>query len=263
MPKNYISSGKTKKKFSRTRNSSGNKDDLQPSIKSLIKLVNPAWPATKSFLTTMGLQLEAVQAKSLEYKMLKKYVMRSEAVTSEDFQTMTLKQIFRVSRQAERDAYKEFAHLDSKLLWRGIQQQRYARNLAEGMRIYTSPGPNGAAFGLGLYFADMAHYAASYCFPTKNKTAILMACQVATGKCDVLSKREVKLGPAPGCHSVKALGPLTPDPTEDVLLPDKMTIPLGHIIPQETETGTDGNEFVIYNAAQAKIRYLAVVNFNR
>ena len=73
-------------------------------------------------------------------------------------------------------------------------------------------------FGKGIYFADMSSKSANYCYatPTKN-TGLVLLSEVALGKWNELLHADPNANKLPaGLSSVKALGSVAPNPTNEV-----------------------------------------------
>jgi len=65
----------------------------------------------------------------------------------------------------------------------------------------------------------------------------------------------------PGTNCTKALGMAAPDPKEDDFIPEKVRVPQGKIKDTGLKTACSHNEFIIYDVAQVKIRYLLKLKF--
>merc|ERR1712113_1199437 len=63
-----------------------------------------------------------------------------------------------------------------------------------------------------------------------------------------------------GCNSTRGLGAIGPEPRDSVTLPDGVVVPLGRICRRSLPGGTlQHNEYVVYNPAQARTRFLVEV----
>ncbi|PKI51658.1 hypothetical protein CRG98_027960 [Punica granatum] len=152
------------------------------------------------------------------------------------------------------------------LLWHGSRLTNWTGILSQGLRIAPPEAPvTGYMFGKGVYFADMFSKSANYCYASGAATAgVLLLCEVALGdmaelpnaKCDADKLPEGKL-------STKGVGATSPDPSEAQTLKDGIVVPLGK---PKQQSGPKGallyNEYIVYNVAQIRMRYVVQVNFN-
>ncbi|KAF3698666.1 Poly [ADP-ribose] polymerase 2 [Channa argus] len=122
-------------------------------------------------------------------------------------------------------------------------------------------------FGKGIYFADMSSKSANYCFASQqNHVGLLLLCEVALGECNELVDADYEANNLPpGKHSTKGLGQTGPDPQNSVNL-DGVTVPMGPA--KKTGVGNSTgysllyNEYIVYNPAQTRMRYLLRIQFN-
>lgn len=105
------------------------------------------------FLASIGLRTKMVHGNSNEFKYISKYIMRSSSYACTEYDSLKMAKLFCVSRAAEEEAFKQYLHLRSTLLLRGVTMNLNVRILQDGLRIHATPGPNGAPFGIGIYFA--------------------------------------------------------------------------------------------------------------
>ncbi|XP_028834041.1 poly [ADP-ribose] polymerase 2 isoform X2 [Denticeps clupeoides] len=186
-------------------------------------------------------QLTPVPSDCNEYQVIEKYLQSTHAPTHSDY-TMTILDIFAVDRDKEKDNFLSQMH-NRTLLWHGSRLTNWVGILSQGLRVAPPEAPvTGYMFGKGIYFADMSSKSANYCFANQNN----------------------KL--PPGKHSTKGLGQTSPDPNNFVTLDDGVKVPMGPGV--NTGVGQNGgynllyNEFIVYNPAQTRMRYLLRVRFN-
>eukprot|EP00043_Microstomoeca_roanoka_P016454 m.168072 g.168072 ORF g.168072 m.168072 type:complete len:139 (+) comp16464_c0_seq2:36-452(+) len=121
---------------------------------------------------------------------------------------------------------------------------------------------------LGVYFASMVSKSANYCYASpENDTGVLVLCEVALGDMYERLHAQHDAGEkckAAGKHSTWGIGKTTPDPNETLTLENGVTVPLGKGI--ENPEAADGSllydEFVVYDTAQIKMRYVIKMKFN-
>uniref|UniRef100_A0A1A8LJI7 Poly [ADP-ribose] polymerase n=1 Tax=Nothobranchius pienaari TaxID=704102 RepID=A0A1A8LJI7_9TELE len=211
-------------------------------------------------------RLQPLDSSSHEYKVIEKYLQSTHASTHSDY-SMTVLDVFSVDRDRESDYFLSQLH-NRTLLWHGSRISNWVGILSKGLRVAPPEAPvTGYMFGKGIYFADMSSKSANYCFASQtNHVGLLLLCEVALGDCNELLDADYEADNLPaGKHSTKGLGQTGPDPRNAVTL-DGVTVPMGPGV--KTGVGrTNGysllyNEFVVYNPAQTKMRYLLRIRFN-
>uniref|UniRef100_A0A1A8Q5N2 Poly [ADP-ribose] polymerase n=1 Tax=Nothobranchius rachovii TaxID=451742 RepID=A0A1A8Q5N2_9TELE len=211
-------------------------------------------------------RLQPLDSSSHEYKVIEEYLQSTHASTHSDY-SMTVLDVFSVDRDRESDYFLSQLH-NRTLLWHGSRISNWVGILSKGLRVAPPEAPvTGYMFGKGIYFADMSSKSANYCFASQtNHVGLLLLCEVALGDCNELLDADYEADNLPaGKHSTKGLGQTAPDPRNAVTL-DGVTVPMGPGV--KTGVGrTNGysllyNEFVVYNPAQTKMRYLLRIRFN-
>ncbi|KAF1988038.1 poly-ribose polymerase [Aulographum hederae CBS 113979] len=211
--------------------------------------------------------------KSKEFKNLADYLVKSAGQTHGI--EYSVQDIFRIERQGENDRFEksEYANIKNKnrrLLWHGSRTTNFGGILSQGLRIAPPEAPvNGYAFGKGIYCADASTKSANYCLSGQsNNTGLLLLCEVElgdpmyeipTGNSNAQSDckkngsiatlgvgRTVPLGwRDAGCVHNKLKGVLMPDPAK--ALGDNKDMTTGYL---------QYNEYIVYNIAQIRLRYL-------
>ncbi|KAL9032861.1 MAG: hypothetical protein Q9214_007780 [Letrouitia sp. 1 TL-2023] len=212
--------------------------------------------------------------KSSEYKTLADYLIKSSG-TSHGIR-YRLEDIFRVSRTGEKERfqksqYSKLKKSDKRLLWHGSRTTNYGGILSKGLRIAPPEAPvNGYAFGKGIYMADISSKSAQYCAPgMSGGTGLLMLCEAELGKPmyeiptgDPNAEDEARKH---GAISTLGVGRTSPQGWTDgasihsglkgVMLPD-----VGKGIGPNKAANANGylqfNEYIAYDVAQLRIRYL-------
>lgn len=211
-------------------------------------------------------QLQPLASSSPEYQVIERYLHTTHAPTHSDY-TMTVLDMFSVDRQGESDGFLSQLH-NRTLLWHGSRLSNWVGILSQGLRVAPPEAPvTGYMFGKGIYFADMSSKSANYCFASQqHSTGLLLLCEVALGDSRELLDADYQADKLPaGKHSTKGLGQTGPDPQNNVTL-DGMTVPMGPAV--RTGVGENGgysllyNEFIVYDPAQIRMRYLLRVRFN-
>uniref|UniRef100_A0AAX7TUJ1 Poly [ADP-ribose] polymerase n=1 Tax=Astatotilapia calliptera TaxID=8154 RepID=A0AAX7TUJ1_ASTCA len=205
-------------------------------------------------------KLQPLDSSNNEYKVIEQYLHTTHAPTHCDY-TMTVLDIFSVDRDGEKI-------LLLTLLWHGSRLSNWVGILSQGLRVAPPEAPvTGYMFGKGIYFADMSSKSANYCFSNQNNNVgLLLLCEVALGESNELLDADYEANNLPaGKHSTKGLGQTGPDHKNAVTL-DGMTVPMGPGV--KTGVGKSNaysllyNEFIVYNPAQTRMRYLLRVKFN-
>jgi len=197
-----------------------------------------------------------------EYDVLADFIRNSHANIHSWFD-YELQDVFEVEREGEVERFSPFKNLKHhRLLFHGSRISNYVGILSQGLRIAPPEAPvTGYFLGKGAYFADMASKSVEYCRPTKeNPYAILLICELALGRpfqvahTKFVSKEDLDLA---GYHSVKGCGELAPDPAFDTEISEGVIVSLGKESPTGvTRSELKHNEYIVYDVAQIRIRYL-------
>lgn len=199
------------------------------------------------------------------YRILEVYLKNTHADTHQNY-TLDIEEIFEVDRHGERERYETYANLHNrKLLWHGSRITNFVGILSHGLKIAPPEAPiSGYMFGKGVYFADMSSKSANYCFTNINSpTGFLMLCEVALGDSMELQQAKMITKLPKGVHSVKGCGKTYPNPDEAVILDDGVEIPTGMpICDLSIDSSLLYNEYIVYDVAQVRAKYLFKVKFN-
>lgn len=170
-----------------------------------------------------------------------------------------VEEIFKVSRDGEEERFKELHN--RKLLWHGSRLTNFAGILSQGLRIAPKEAPaNGYMFGKGVYFADMVSKSAGYSIGSSN-IGLMLLCEVSLGNVYEKTSAEYIEELPEKYHSTKGLGNTAPDENESIFT-DGVEIPLGKAKMQNVQSALLYNEYIVYEEAQVKMKYLLKVKFN-
>lgn len=184
--------------------------------------------------------------------------------------------IFRIERQGEQERfmnskYSKIPNSNRRLLWHGSRSTNYGGILSQGLRIAPPEAPvSGYMFGKGVYFADMSTKSAGYCWArNSNNMGLLLLCDVELGD-PMLELQHANYNAGEdaekaGRLATLGLGSTAPQGWKDagcvhpelkgVLMPD-WSVPPG-------PSGKGGsllyNEYIVYDVAQIRQRYLLYV----
>ncbi|OWM78083.1 hypothetical protein CDL15_Pgr018652 [Punica granatum] len=240
--------------------------EIEVATKLLMEDSGPEGDPLYSHYQRLNCELMPVEVGSEEFSMIAKYMHNTHAKTHSGY-SVDIVHIFRVSREVETKHFREYSNMKNRmLLWHGSRLTNWTGILSQGLRIAPPEAPvTGYMFGKGVYFADMFSKSANYCYASGAATAgVLLLCEVALGdmaelpnaKCDADKLPEGKL-------STKGVGATSPDPSEAQTLKDGIVVPLGK---PKQQSGPKGallyNEYIVYNVAQIRMRYVVQVNFN-
>lgn len=167
-----------------------------------------------------------------------------------------------------------------QILWHGSRLSNWLGILSDGLRIAPPDvASNGRIFGKGLYFTDKAAKAQAYCHASSarhggHSKCVFVLSEVALGDVKELvaseenAKRWVyassgghaKATAATGAafNSCKGVGTCRPDEKGDVVDADGAIWPLGKPAQTADATGLSHSEYIIYNPAQARMRFVVV-----
>ncbi|EQC33365.1 hypothetical protein SDRG_08884 [Saprolegnia diclina VS20] len=180
---------------------------------------------------------------------------------------LTLRCVYKVDKQIESDRFQAFATLHNrKLLWHGSALNNWPSILRSGLKIAPpNVRTNGQSFGVGLYFSDSVSRSVGYCH--SNKVGLLALCEVALGTSYVTAASDASVKSrvdGVAYDSVHGCGSFLPDSGFDHVMPDGVTVPMGKLARRDfaTENGLEYNEYIVYNTAQMRMRYLVVVDFD-
>ncbi|XP_023280201.1 poly [ADP-ribose] polymerase 2 isoform X2 [Seriola lalandi dorsalis] len=211
-------------------------------------------------------KLNPLDSSTHEYQVIEKYLQSTHASTHCDY-SMTVLDIFSVDRDGESNSFLSQLH-NRTLLWHGSRLSNWVGILSKGLRVAPPEAPvTGYMFGKGIYFADMSSKSANYCFANQhNHVGLLLLCEVALGDSNELVDADYEASSLPaGKHSTKGLGQTGPDSKNSVTL-DGVTVPMGPGV--KTGVGKNSsysllyNEFIVYNPAQTRMKYLLRIQFN-
>lgn len=186
--------------------------------------------------------------------------------------------IFRIERQGETDRfnsskYAKIKGSDRRLLWHGSRSTNFGGILSQGLRIAPPEAPvNGYMFGKGVYLADTSSKSANYCCPyNSGGMGLLLLCDAELGSPmlelehsnynageDAL--KEGKIATLGKGHHIpggwKDAGCVNPA-LAGVKMPD-----VAIQNPDNINGGLFYNEYIVYDVAQIRQRYLFQVKMN-
>ncbi|KAF8560666.1 hypothetical protein P879_00606 [Paragonimus westermani] len=213
----------------------------------------------------LNTNLKPLDSTSDEYNRIVEYTRRTHGSTHKHY-SLTVEAIFDVERPDEKrrfDTFKPAQH-NKLLLWHGSRRTNWVGILSQGLRIAPPEAPvTGYMFGKGIYFADIVSKSANYCYTTQSQPeGVLLLCEVILGNMKECYEAESTDLPADK-HSRKGVGSVTPNPATFYTNADGVVYPIGDPISSGVpKTALIYNEYIVYNVAQVKQKYLVRVKFN-
>ncbi|KAJ5971379.1 uncharacterized protein N7479_001297 [Penicillium vulpinum] len=223
-------------------------------------------------------EMTELDPKSTEFKELEHYLQNSRGKTHN--MNYKVVNIFRIERQGENDRfnsspYANIPNSDRRLLWHGSRSTNFGGILSQGLRIAPPEAPvNGYMFGKGVYLADMSSKSANYCCPYNSRgMGLLLLCDAELGAPMLeLDRSSYTAGEeARNAGKIATLGRgknipggwrdagcLSPA-LEGVKMPD---VSIGNNDQDTTQFGLHYNEYIVYDVAQIRQRYLFQVKMN-
>ncbi|XP_039269984.2 poly [ADP-ribose] polymerase 2-like [Styela clava] len=214
---------------------------------------------------SLDCKLEPLDKTHDEYKMVKTYVSNSHGSTHNQY-ALDLENVYKVEREGEEQRFKKDIG-NRMLLWHGSRLTNWCGILKQGLRIAPPEAPStGYMFGKGVYFADMISKSANYCHANhRQPSGFLLLCEVALGNTNDKTHADYDANKLPkGKHSTKGLGREEPDPQGYHTMDCGTLAPLGK--PKAVSDNTNRylmyNEYIVYDVAQIRARYLVKAKFN-
>lgn len=218
-------------------------------------------------------EMEPLQRTSKEFTELEAYLTKSVGHTHGT--KYQVEDIFRIERNGENNRFDQspYANVSNKnrrLLWHGSRATNFGGILSQGLRIAPPEAPvSGYMFGKGVYLADMSSKSANYCCSyTSGSTGLLLLCEAELGEPPLkLTNSDYDAGTkakAQNCLSTLGVGRTAPKAWKDascihpslkgVSMPDVVSVAPGAT--NEKGVILQYNEYIVYDVAQIKLRYL-------
>lgn len=240
-------------------------NDIEIAMKILNETVANENPVDTHY-NKLNCDLEPLDHDNGDFQMIEDYLKNTHATTHNQY-NMSVLDVFSMDKHGEDERFNNIGN--SMLLWHGSRITNWMGILSQGLRIAPPEAPvTGYMFGKGVYFADMSSKSANYCFANRsNNTGLLLLCEVALGDSNDLLAADYEADQLPsGKQSVRGLGKIAPDPSDNFTMSDGTIVPMGKAI-NTGVTNPKGytlnyNEYIVYNTNQIKMKYLVKVKFN-
>ncbi|KAI9149511.1 Poly [ADP-ribose] polymerase [Paramyrothecium foliicola] len=237
-------------------------------IMKVAKTRDSVHPLDRQFQGLNLSEMTVLDSKSKEFSMLSDYLNESRGQTHHV--SYDIQQIFRIERDGEKARFDNspFASIasDRRLLWHGSRATNFGGILSQGLRI--APPEACYMFGKGIYLADMSSKSAGYCCSYDSSGhALLLLCEAELGDpIQKLTNSSYTAGESAykqNMWSTWGQGGTGPSKWIDagavhkslkgIKMPDAKVPPGPTKIPN---TCLYYNEYICYDVAQVRLRYL-------
>jgi len=149
-----------------------------------------------------------------------------------------------------------------RLLWHGSRLSNMIGILSQGLSVAPPEAPvSGYMFGKGVYFADMFSKSRGYCGSSTNQPTYMLLCEVALGSMYACLGAQYMDSPQPGTLSTWGQGANVPDWENQIVEPGGASLPAAKLTHHpHQEYSLRYNEFIVYDPAQIRMRYLVELN---
>ncbi|KAH7026475.1 poly polymerase catalytic domain-containing protein [Microdochium trichocladiopsis] len=217
-------------------------------------------------------EMTPLEKTSTEFNELKNYLVETRGFTHNA--NYDVQEIFRIERQGETDRFDKSPFSgpprDRRLLWHGSRATNFGGILSQGLRIAPPEAPvSGYMFGKGIYLADMSSKSANYCCSyISGGHALLLLCEAELGdpmqELTASSYNAGETAKANDMISTWGKGMTAPSKWKDagcvhpslqgVKMPDTVAAKPGPT--NVPHAYLQYNEFICYDVAQIRLRYL-------
>eukprot|EP00656_Telonema_subtile_P047814 TRINITY_DN5535_c0_g1_i3.p2 TRINITY_DN5535_c0_g1~~TRINITY_DN5535_c0_g1_i3.p2 ORF type:complete len:425 (+),score=95.24 TRINITY_DN5535_c0_g1_i3:1373-2647(+) len=218
--------------------------------------------------SSLGIDIKPVGSLTPQASLIERYVRTTHGRTHSEY-TLKISNLYELDQPSISKRFQ--AHSkdipNKQLLWHGSRLGNWVGILSQGLRIAPPEAPvTGYMFGKGVYFANSVSKSANYCRHEEHKRnpmGLLLLCEVALGAPQLLTRAQTNISqPSDGFHSVKGCGKMHLPESSQEALACGVKVPLGPIQEcKEFQTTLVYDEYIIYNEAQQRPRYLVELQF--
>ena len=209
---------------------------------------------------SLNADLSILGQNSSEFGVVREYFNKTKGYYS----NAKLLDVWRVNRIGESERFQSFDKLDDRrLLWHGTNIAVVAPILTSGLRIMPH---SGGRVGAGIYLASLHEKSAGYTSGYGSKYACMFLAEAALGSMHEVTRdgpHASGLRKAPkGFDSVHAVGRVAPKKWIDINIDGKQ-VKVGDekTTKDSVKSSFSHDEFLVYNEAQVRIRYVLTVKF--
>lgn len=210
----------------------------------------------------MKTEIKPIDRTAMEFMKISEVVRNTHGAPHNQY-TLEVVDVFKVKRQREDVRSRTYKQLENhQMLWHGSRVTNFVSILSKGLRIAPKEAPStGYMFGKGIYFADIVGRSANYCHPTYgDNMGLLLLCDVALGTTRnphyAIDTQDL---PNEIEQSIKGCGQTYPAEYSQL---DGVKIAAGGLEKANFPTALQYNEYVVYDNAQVKMKYLVKLKFN-
>lgn len=241
-------------------------DDIEVAVTALNQESDIKNPVDRHY-DQLECQLKPLDPSDKMFNLIEQYLLKNHAMTHSNYK-LKLLEVYEAEKKGEQERFKDVGN--RMLLWHGSRITNWAGILSQGLRIAPPEAPvTGYMFGKGCYFSDCSSKSANYCYTNSIKNVgLLSLSEVSLGVCNELKQADNNADKLPsGKMSVKGVGKSEPDQAEWVKLDDGCVMPIGKLKQKVDQKDAHNysllyNEFIVYDVAQIKLRYLVKVEFD-
>jgi len=205
-------------------------------------------------------QMKPIEKGTPLFQLLETYVENTHAKSHSNY-SLSIMEAFEIEREGEEERFRKDVS-NHMLLWHGSRLTNWVGILSQGLRIAPPEAPvTGYMFGKGVYFADMVSKSANYCFTSReNNVGCMLLCDVACGEFNELLHADCNANNLPaGKLCTKGCGKTAPSEMKDL---EGVQVPCGPAGSTQHMGSLLYNEFIVYDVAQIKMKYLFKMRFN-
>ncbi|KEY68041.1 hypothetical protein S7711_06952 [Stachybotrys chartarum IBT 7711] len=234
------------------------------------KAVRDIHPLDRQFQGLNLTEMTPLDHNGSEFKVLTEYLHGSRGATHN--YKYDVQDVFRIERNGEKARFdsSRFASIPSnrRLLWHGSRCTNFGGILSQGLRIAPPEAPvSGYMFGKGIYLADMSSKSAGYCASyNTNGHALLLLCEAELGTPmqELLNASYEAGSTAKKNNMIATWGQGRNGPSRWVDAGIAHESLKGIQMPDPSSNGSTDlpqaslwyNEYICYDVAQVKLRYL-------
>eukprot|EP00177_Eucheuma_denticulatum_P001083 GFKZ01001975.1.p1 GENE.GFKZ01001975.1~~GFKZ01001975.1.p1 ORF type:complete len:974 (+),score=144.25 GFKZ01001975.1:40-2922(+) len=212
---------------------------------------------TEAQYASLNAELSLIEEGSEEHEV----VSRAFHNTKGGYQNAELLNIWRVERKGEAARFKTVRYHNHQLLWHGSHIGAISAILSTGLRIMPH---SGGRVGKGIYLASENGKSQDYTTPaSRQRIGCMFLAQAALGTiCEIQQGDSSLTKPPVGYNSIRACGRQAPSELSDLKFgPQVVQVPVGVPVDNPYTANSDffQDEFLVYNEAQVRIRYVITV----
>ncbi|XP_044587660.1 poly [ADP-ribose] polymerase 1-like [Cotesia glomerata] len=221
------------------------------------------------YYSRLKADIKELSVNAKEFEIIEKYIENTHSFVHNKYE-IEVKKIFVINRAGEAQRFNNRTRGigNRMLLWHGTKVTNISSILLKGLRVpKKSASSTSHMLGRGIYFADVVSKSANYCrVKGQNSTALLMLCEVALGNMEEKYEPDNNLVLPKKKHSAFARGQYGPTCHECTEISPGVKVPYGKLVEQKLSEKSKlkliHNEYVVYDPAQIKIKYLVQIKFN-